>query len=236
MNRTIAYITDAHLDEDDAFEKGINPRHHWKKILEDIDARGIEEVIFGGDIGEPSAYRWFFDSLQKYRFNIVLGNHDRYDHVKPFYQSGDSENELYFSDEDEHLKYLFLDSSKNQLSAEQFQWLGEQLKTPKQLVLFIHHPILGVDTAVDTKYPLQGRAELRKLLEDNGAPVTIFTGHYHLHDEQTIGNITQFITPAASFQILRAPKIEIDNSSFGYRIITLTEGGVISEVIEFKTP
>lgn len=235
MNRTIAYITDIHLDEDDAFEKGINPRLHWKMILEDVNSRGIEEVIFGGDIGEPSSYRWFFDSLQKYRFSIILGNHDRYDQVKPFYKSGDSESELFYSFEDEHLKYIFLDSSKNELGAAQFQWLREQLKTSKQLVLFIHHPILGVDTAVDVKYPLQGRAELRKLLENIGAPVTIFTGHYHLQDEQTIGNISQFITPAASFQILRAPKIEIDNSSFGYRIITVTEGGVISEVIEFKT-
>lgn len=37
------------------------------------------------------------------------------------------------------------------------KWFRQCLKSSKSLVFLIHHPILAIDTAVDKKFPLQGR-------------------------------------------------------------------------------
>lgn len=237
MNKTIAYITDIHLDESISLEHGVNPRHNLIKILEDIDARGIREVVFGGDIGEASSYRWLFDSLGKYQWRITLGNHDRYEDVRPYFTraSENLDGKLYYSEEDASFKYLFLDSSADEVSQTQFEWLREQLRTSKSLVIFIHHPILAIDTAVDKIFPLQGREQLQELLLGCNNPISVFTGHYHLTDEQTAGNVTQYVTAAGSFQLRRAAEMQIDASTFGYRIITLSDEGLTSQVVKFKS-
>jgi 3',5'-cyclic-AMP phosphodiesterase len=56
-----------------------------------------------------------------------------------------------------------------------------------------------------------------------------------MNDEQTNLNIKQVVTPSASFQIVKnASSIEIDTSSFGYRIIKLEQEGLSSEVLMYK--
>ena len=62
MNQKIAYITDIHLDEKFPLDTGVDTRENWKIILNDISSRGINEIIFGGDIGEKTANKWFFES------------------------------------------------------------------------------------------------------------------------------------------------------------------------------
>ncbi len=237
MDRTIAYITDSHLDENDSFEKGINPRLNLKMILDDVEARGVEEVIFGGDIGQPSAYRSFFDSMGKFRLRLTPGNHDSKNAVRVFFETDVPASclEWYHASEDDRYKYVLLDSSAGLISAEQFAWLEQEIQTPKHPVIFIHHPILPVDTAIDREYPLFGREQLAALLQAAGIPVTVFCGHYHMDDVQVLGNITQVISPAASFQLRRAEEMEIDTSFFGYRLITFREDGISWDPVLFST-
>ncbi len=237
MNRTIAYITDIHLDENASFEKGINPRLNLRKILDDLEARGVEEVIFGGDIGEPSAYRSFFDSLKKFRLRITPGNHDSKTAVRGFFETEEPRGvlEWYHATEDDQFKYIFLDSSAGSLSPDQFSWLAREAAVEMPLVIFIHHPILPVDTAIDREYPLIGREKVADLLQASGNPVTVFCGHYHMAHEQTRGNITQLISPAASYQLRKAEKVDVDTSVFGYRLITFAGKDIRSELVMFDT-
>jgi 3',5'-cyclic-AMP phosphodiesterase len=237
MNRTIAYITDLHLDEEATFERGVNPRLNFNRVLEDIAARGIEDVVIGGDIGESSAFRSFFDSLKNYRLRITPGNHDRIELISGFFERDlpPGKSEWYDAEEDDRYKYIFLDSSSGELHSGQLQWLRQQLITPKEPVIFIHHPVLPVDTAMDRKYPLIGRETTGEILQHAGKPLTIFSGHYHMDDAQTLGNITQYITPAVSFQIRRGTEVAFDTSFFGYRLVTFNETGVTTELVHFKT-
>ncbi|HEY1008004.1 MAG TPA: metallophosphoesterase, partial [Sphingobacteriaceae bacterium] len=223
--------------ENDSFEKGINPRLNLKKILDDVESRGVEEVIFGGDIGEPSAYRSFFESLRKFRLRLTPGNHDSKNAVRGFFQTDVPADwlEWYHSSEDDRYKYILLDSSAGSISTEQFSWLQQEVQTPRHLVIFIHHPILAADTAIDREYPLGGRDQIADLLRSSGNPVTVFCGHYHMDDEQVQGNITQVISPAASFQLRRAEEMEIDTSFFGYRLITFREEGISWDPVLFNT-
>jgi len=232
--KTIAYLTDTHLDETGPGEHGADQHHNWQTALADLTTRKIDLVIFGGDIGAFSAYPDFFGSLSDYpNLRVTPGNHDTSAQVRHFVPSKfHSESGFYHSEEDGDFKWIFLDSSTDKISPEQMHWLGNELNSDKEILLFIHHPILRVDTAVDSKYPLENRDAIKELLLQHPKKVTIFCGHYHIEDETSEGNIQQFITPAISYQIKKGtPEIEGDASYFGYRIIEIDGMKIDTEVV-----
>lgn len=237
MTKRIAHITDIHLDESDIIEKGVDPRGNWKRILKDVATKNVEEIVFAGDIGEDASLEWFFNSLSNYRdkVRITLGNHDTFSEVMRFYKSdvNKGDDELFYTDEDDHFKYIYLDSSSNAISDQQVYWLRGELETIKPVVLFIHHPVLPVETEMDIKYALAGREKIEEALRQHANRVYIFCGHYHTSDERTVGNITQFVTPAGSLQVVKQfGKVEFDTVAFGYRIINIRNGEIDTEVID----
>jgi Icc protein len=236
--KRIAFITDIHLDEDDPKDAGVDSYKNWEFILKDIAARNINEIVFGGDIGAASAYPWFFESLERYNYKFLLGNHDRFDSAISFYKDGDlaANGELYYYSEDPGFKYIYMDTSTERVSAAQFNWLNSQLATDKTVVLFIHHPVLPVDTPVDRIYPLSGREAVLDALHNISNQVYIFCGHYHMDDVQVNKNITQVVTPASSYQIIKdANEIETSGSTFGYRIIIMDDKLIETELIMFTS-
>lgn len=234
MNKKIAYVTDIHLDEKFPKDQGVDTRKNWKIILNDISSRGIDEIIFGGDIGEKTANKWFFESLQNYTLAVTLGNHDYYNEVIKHYNLGvvEKQTELYYSQERDYYKCLFLDSSSGSISQEQFDWFKRELLTTKNIILFIHHPILAVDTEVDNRFALKERNRIKIELLNFKNNVIIFCGHYHFEDERNNDNIRQYITPASSYQVEKIPnEIKVNNDTFGYRIIELNEKGINMDLI-----
>ncbi len=101
--------------------------------------------------------------------------------------------------------------------------------------MFLHHPILRIETPVDKAYPLKNREELKSILLNFKNNVTVFCGHYHMNDEQNFKNIKQYTTQSMSFQLIKnATEIEVDNLNFGYRIIEISNDGIETELIKFK--
>ncbi|HEU0136483.1 MAG TPA: metallophosphoesterase [Flavobacterium sp.] len=237
--KKFAFVTDIHLDEKEPQEFGVDASSHWEQIITDLQEKEIDEIIFGGDIGAKTAHETFFSSLQfSSKLNIILGNHDNYQDVKKHYGNKYlvADDGLYYSYEDNFIKYIFLDSSPDEISATQFKWFQREIETLKKIVLFIHHPILSVNTAADEAYPLRNRNQLEEELCKCNNEVVIFCGHYHTADEQARKNITQIITPAASFQIKKnVDKIEVATDHFGYRIITLDKNDISTELVLFKS-
>ncbi|WP_350293952.1 metallophosphoesterase [uncultured Croceitalea sp.] len=244
MNESIAYITDIHLDEEfpvtlgavNPIEHDDNMRNNWKIILNDIESRGIRKIIFGGDIGKSSSNEWFFQSLLKFDIDLVLGNHDSYATViKYFDKSVDAEqNELFYTKKNDYYKYIFLDSSAGEISQNQFTWLKRELISEKDVVIFIHHPILPISAEVDKQFALKGRHLIENELLGIKSKVTIFSGHYHLEDKKTKENIVQYITPASSYQVEKiTDEIRVHKDSFGYRIIEFDKTEMKSNVILF---
>lgn len=240
MYKTIAFISDIHLDEKFPAENGVDARKNWEKILSDIYLRHIDKIIFGGDIGSPAAHEYFFYSLKQYsgRLNVILGNHDKYREVKKIFspELAESEAELFYSFEDNLYKYFYLDSSADKVSPVQLNWLEKELFiSDKRPVIFIHHPVLQVNTPVDLEFPLINREEIKNILFEYGNEIFLFCGHYHMDDETVVENIKQFITPAASYQAIKeADKIEINVNEFGYRIINFIDDEIKSGVVLFK--
>lgn len=234
--RRIAYLTDIHLGEQYTIDNNVDAERNWKCILDDVKKEKIMDIVFGGDIGEMTSHDLFFDSLKSFSFKITLGNHDQSKEVaKHFPLSSTDQSELYYKDEDDFFKYLFLDSSSDCLSVNQVEWMKRELETEKKVVLFIHHPILEIDTTVDSMYPLQNRTAVKNCLMSSGKEITVFCGHYHLDDERTIGKLRQIVTPASSFQIVKsADEFVVDATEFGYRIIEFKAGKIETEIKMFK--
>ncbi len=234
--KRIAFLTDVHLGEQFPIDNNVNVKQNFERVLTDLSSKNISEIIFGGDIGEHTSLEYFFESLKNYSINLILGNHDKFKEVKKFFFKDDKKDELFYSFEDEFYKYIFLDTSIDEISDIQIEWLKSKLKTIKKLILFIHHPVLEIETPVDKLYPLKNRDLLKSVLVENGQDITIFCGHYHMNDEQTYKNIKQFTTQSLSFQLeKKAVELKIDNSKFGYRIIEISKDKIETELITFET-
>lgn len=230
----IAVITDIHLDEAFPKEAGVDSHKNWSRILKDIQSKNIQEIIFGGDIGEHTSNNYFFESLKAFNLKIILGNHDKFAEAIKYYKPNAAFNhsELYYFTETAFHKFIFLDSSTNKISTTQLVWLKNELNTTKKIIVFIHHPVLAVNTIVDRMYPLENREQVKELLFNSQKEIMIFCGHYHMEDERTERNISQFITPASSYQIEKdAETLKTHNHFFGYRIITLHEERIESKLV-----
>lgn len=234
--RRIAFITDTHLDEDYPAQHGVDARKNLQAILQDLAAKNIREIIFGGDIGAPSSNQWFFDRLKAFELKVVLGNHDQFSEASKHFHAVKSagKDALYYTVEDKHFKQIFLDTSTERISEAQLNWFKQEIQTGKKLLIFIHHPVLETGTVVDKLYPLHGKQQLRYELLSIQNEATIFCGHCHTVDEQKQQNITQLMTLASSFQIDKnAADIKVDTGTYGYRILTLSGDNIQTEIITF---
>ena len=248
--KTIAYVTDTHIEQRIVLGgKAESGKMHYlsapeehkdnlKLIFDDIAKRGITEVVFGGDIGTKDANPWLFNLMVKYGFKLrmVLGNHDTFSEVVKHYSSPSSDDELKYAYEDGPFKYIYLDSSSNFISDNQFRWLQQEMTTEKKVILFLHHPVLEIDTPLDRAgAALNARDKIRAALLQAKRETVIFCGHYHMEDDAIDGNIRQLLTPAASYQIEKlSDEIAINEQSFGYRLIEIDGSEISTEVIMFK--
>lgn len=231
MQNTIIFLTDAHLGDTTPAQLNIDAQKNLDAVLQDIAQISNDEIVFGGDITSPENYQDFFNKLEKANscYRILLGNHDEIDDiVRSFKQPSAGIDELYYAHDDQLYRYIYMDSSSSKISNAQLQWLAMQLDTTKKIILFIHHPVLGFKTGMDANYPLENRDAVTELLLSSKQEVNVFCGHYHMADKRTEKNITQYITPATSFQVQKQEKKEVTpySGDFGYRVIELSDTGL----------
>ncbi len=222
----LIFLTDAHLDERQVSGYGVSARSNWERLLESARAQQPDVLIIGGDIGLASSHEYFAHSLANFsQVRLLLGNHDHYDdviHNLPHLARG--RNSQSFKETLGQYMCVYLDSSPGEIDSRQIELLQKSIDGKTHVLVFIHHPVLPVHNYVDSHYPLKNRDQIREILTSGNATVTIFCGHYHMADVQRQGNITQYITPAASYQIVKATRNLIpDPTHFGYRVINLGE-------------
>ena len=255
MTKTIlAFFTDAHLGQklvgkneiaSDRMGYEETPQEHelhLRLVLDDIARKGISKVVFGGDIGPAHSIRGFFELLRAYAFDVslILGNHDTYGNVAPYYDMGGSTvaGKLCYSQQDPHLKRIFLDTSDNVVGDGQRKWLARELDGVRQAAIFLHHPILPLDTPIDrTGAALRDRDEVRSLLIGMDCRISLFCGHYHMIDEAREANIRQYVSPAVSYQIVKqSERLKADTGTFGYRILEINEEEIKTQIVLFSEP
>ena len=233
MVKKIAHITDLHLDEEFPFEDKISARKRFDKILASVKDNGINHIVCTGDIGENEGIQYFFELLQKMDLSIVLGNHDNFMKISKYYNLGADYNskKIYRSELNNHFKFIYLDSSSGIIDIKQLEWLKKELILSHPIIIFIHHPIIGLNLKVDEIGKLKNREDLIKVLEEVPNEIAIHCGHYHMESTLVYKNITQYITPAVAFQIEKnISEIKINTAISGYRIILIENNELSSEV------
>jgi 3',5'-cyclic AMP phosphodiesterase CpdA len=235
--RIIAHITDTHLGQRLLSGRSVESgkidyeadleehQDNLKQILGELSKSGVNDIVFGGDIGTSASHRWFFEFISRHGFNLrlVLGNHDSFAQVRLHYKTSSPGEELTYTEQDAAVKYIYMDSSSNTVGTTQLSWLKRELVTDKKVLFFVHHPVLKIDTPLETAgAALEGREKIADALRSTQNGIAVFCGHYHMDDETAAGNITQYSTPAASYLIEKTAKsIVIDQQTFGYRLIKI---------------
>ncbi len=234
----IAHLTDLHLDDPMVLRFGVDPRANLMRVLSDLNARGIHDIELTGDLGESTALDWLFEQLDAYAVkpNIVLGNHDNPGEYSsrssliPYFH-GDA---LYYSNEEEGFLQLHLDSGKGMLDPAQRDWLiGLSKNAQRPLLIWMHHPVMDCgNTPMDRLFPLMARDEIRDLLDETGLPVHLFCGHYHAAHTVQKSAMTQYVTVSSCAQLKKTgDMIQMDGTNFGYRLVTLDNGHVQTEIV-----
>jgi 3',5'-cyclic-AMP phosphodiesterase len=233
--KKIAFLTDVHLGEQFPIDNKVNPKVNFERVLSDLSMKQITHIVFGGDIGDAGSHSYFFNALKQFSLHLILGNHDKFSEVKQHFNPSELSEQLCYKVEDLNYKFIFLDTSSDEIDDPQIEWLEKELATDKNLVLFIHHPVIEINTPVDKLYPLKNRERLKSVLLKNNKPVTIFCGHYHLNDEVIYKNLKQITTQSLSFQLVKnADKVVIENKNFGYRIIEMERDKIDTKFISFE--
>jgi len=229
----IAHITDLHLDEEFPFNDEVSARNRLDSVLEDIKEYNINHIVCTGDIGENKGVLYFFEQLKNMNYSLVPGNHDSFIEVAKHYHLGIHHNskKIYSSSDNKHFKFIYLDSSSGSIDDNQLVWLRSELISSKPIIIFIHHPVIGLNLKVDEIGKLNNRKELIKILTGVPNKITIYCGHYHMESALALKNVAQYITPAVAFQIKKdIDKIEIDTTVSGYRIIQIENSELSSKV------
>ncbi len=237
METRIAQITDLHLDE--SYPKGhqTEGRKRFLQIINDIKKEQISSIICTGDIGESESVPYFFKQLEPFSLAVSLGNHDSFDVVSKHFNRSvhPTIRKLDYTTETKFHKFIFLDSSEGKIKKQQLDWLKKELQSSKDVVLFTHHPIIGLNLKVDEIGALENRDEVQLILINHYKKISIFCGHYHMENILIHKNIKQMITPSVSFQIIEHPnKILTNTNEFGYRILEIDQRSITSKVKMIK--
>ena len=220
--RIIAQLSDIHLGET-IVELQVDPKANLVRVLEDVKARGIKEIIITGDICSGDIAGWLRELLTEYEleYSLIPGNHDDPAVIKDVF--GIEHN--YYSYSGDNHRYFFLDSGQGLIDQAQLCWLRDELSKVEEndVVIFIHHPILDCDNSImDRLYPLLNRSEVELLINGAGQKIAVFCGHYHRNDVREKGNIKQYVAPSTFYQLKQhGDELEIDKAPIGYRIIKI---------------
>src|SRR5580704_16532836 len=180
-------------------------------------------ISFGGDIvyngNDTNDWKVWDSETAVWRNNKIpvypaLGNHDLHGDEKValanyFQRFPDLKNSRYYSVRAANTLILVLDSSLDETSGSQGQWLAKNLDTiPSDIdfvFLVLHHP--PYTSSSDDKKLGGGHSartheqDLAKLLESRQANlrarIVVFSGHVHNYERHEHGGVTYFVTGGA---------------------------------------
>ncbi|MFZ0953804.1 MAG: metallophosphoesterase [Candidatus Sulfotelmatobacter sp.] len=169
----------------------------------------------------------------------ALGNHDLHGDEKIalanyFERFPDLKNSLYYSVRAANILMLVLDSSLDETSGSQAQWLTQKLDHVPRDVDFVfvvlHHP--PYTSSSDMKMFGGGHSarssekELAKMLEERQenlrARIVVFSGHVHNYERHEHGGVTYFVTGGAgahAYPIERAKDDPFQSKEMNYHYL-----------------
>ena len=238
----IAQLTDLHIGRAGSPTFQTDVRGNFLNVLALLRQADPDYLVVTGDLcfrdPDPDVCHWVRAQLEGLAlpYDLISGNHDDPVMLAEIFerQALLHGEELYFVRELNGHPLLFLDTTTGLVSQPQLDWLEQQLveRSQEEVLVFMHHPpVYGGVPYMDEHYALQNREAVQQLFFRHGAPIRVFTGHYHVDKVIQRRNTTVYITPACFFQIdQHSPSFAVDHRRPGLRIIELEEDRLLSTV------
>ncbi|MCB9285667.1 MAG: metallophosphoesterase [Lewinellaceae bacterium] len=243
----IVQLTDLHIGLEGEDTNGVDVRGNFLNVLRHLRANPPDHLVLSGDlcfrVGTPEVYAWIREQLADLPVPIwyMSGNHDDPEMLaRAFELDGGfmQDGELYYHAILGGREFIFLDTTRYEMSETQFQWLRDQMEGRSDtLLVFMHHPpgLIGVPF-MDNKYPLRNWAEVQALFLDYPGEVYVFSGHYHVDKSVHLKNLHIFVTPSTFFQIgQQAAEFRVDHYRVGWRELVWS-GDAFQTTVRYLEP
>lgn len=229
-------ITDIHIGKPGENTRDVDVRDNLMRIGQAIVREDPDALIISGDLcfkdANSEIYYWIREQINALSKDLIShtyvlnGNHDD---AKILAASFGFENELhggelYFKKAWDGLPVLFLDSGTGEMSADQYQWIEEELGSgPERVLIFMHHPPLEAGVPfMDRVHRFRQTEIIMELFANSGKQIQCFCGHYHVDKTIVVGNTTVYLTPSTFFQIRQdIEDFGVDHYRIAYRVIEL---------------
>lgn len=213
----VGIVTDVHYaDTDDRGAR--NYRESLGKMTEAVDRLNQQHLNLAVHMGDlidalptpdATSERKFLKRINqefarlKAERHYVLGNHCIFSLTKPEYLETIERPKSYYSFDKGNFHFVVLDACYRKdgvdyarrnfdyrdtdVPAAQREWLAQDLKATKhKTIVFVHQRL---DQAVGSEDAIFSSPAVRQILETSGKVVTVFMGHSHVNDYQTINGI-----------------------------------------------
>lgn len=233
--RTILHLSDTHLLAGGALHgPGIDTEEHLAttlRLIERMQPRP-DALVFTGDLtdlGEPDAYQRLRDLVEPVAEAIgapivwVAGNHDERPAMRRHLLGLDATEEPLDAVHDlGGLRLIALDTTvpgwhHGDLSAQQLEWLGEQLREPAPLgtILAMHHPPIPSPLPLFDILELRDQTRLAEVIAGSDVRA-ILAGHLHYSTSATFAGVPVSVASSTCYGMnLGLPALEVNGFDAG---------------------
>jgi Icc protein len=239
----IAQISDIHISADGRLVDGVDTRESFTWALREAVGTACDGIVLSGDLAATTndwaAYPWIAAQVAALPIptHVMSGNHDSTDAiVDAFSLAGDyRQGTLRSTSRHGDVALYCLDTSSEQLSIEQLDWMAEHHAAQRETtpLLFLHHPPIECGCRfMDSHSPLENRAQVWQRLVQLGDFKHVFCGHYHTHKVIERDGIRVVLCPSTLLQIPQdTPSFAIEHARPGYLEISVSKGEVSARAI-----
>lgn len=240
----IAHLTDLHILKENELNSNIDVRKNFSLTINNIVEEGnIDLIVLGGDLAHRGSNEdvlyWIKEQLDNTNipYRIVPGNHDDSLLLAKVFnlEKEIEEGKLFYWDELDFGKIIYLDSSDGSLPMHQLAWVEEECsKSYQKFLLFMHHPPVHAEVNyMDNHHSLQNMNQVQKVMRNINNIQAIFCGHYHNERTVRMYNHLVMITPSTFAQIdSKKDELAIGSHQIGWRKI-VWDGSSLTSFVKY---
>lgn len=242
MIERIALITDLHISLEEKYPFEIDTLYNFHKVINSIDNKVYCHIIVAGDLCfrkvDSEVYKRVFLTLNGtgIPFSVVPGNHDNSEAMAKVFGLNTRVNEIYYKKIICGKEFLFLDTSRGEMSERQWDWFEQEImrfkNSDSNIFIVMHHPpMYGDSPHMDNAFGFKQIDVFKKIIREysNKNKIYVFCGHYHIERYLSFENIHVFITPSLFVQIdPKSEKFNILTKRIAFREISFGQDGYLN--------